>query len=155
MIDTERIKAIIEEQFQGTDLFLVGIKQNTANEIEITVDSDTSVDIDTCASLTRKINEAFDREEEDFSLTVMSAGIGQPLVLPRQYMKMIGKEVEVVLKDGTKITATLKDFADDTLLLSYTEKVAVEGKKRKVTTEVERSISRSDIKTTKEYLSFK
>ena len=155
MIDTERIKAIIEELFQGTDLFLVGIKQNTANEIEITVDSDTSVDIDTCVSLTHKINEAFDREEEDFSLTVMSAGIGQPLVLPRQYMKMIGKEVEIVLKDGTKITATLKDFADDTLLLSYTEKVAVEGKKSKVTTEVERSISRSDIKTTKEYLSFK
>ena len=93
MIDTERIRAIVEEE--GTDLFLVGIKQNTANEIEITVDSDTSVDIDACATLTRKINDAFDREEEDFSLTVMSAGIGQPLILPRQYRKMIGKEVEV------------------------------------------------------------
>ena len=99
MIDTERIRAIVEEEFQGTNLFLVGIKQNTANEIEITVDSDTSVDIDACATLTRKINDAFDREEEDFSLTVMSAGIGQPLILPRQYRKMIGKEVEVVLKD--------------------------------------------------------
>ena len=80
MIDTERIRAIVEEEFQGTNLFLVGIKQNTANEIEITVDSDTSVDIDACATLTRKINDAIDREEEDFSLTVMSAGIGQPLV---------------------------------------------------------------------------
>ena len=148
MIDTERIRAIVEEEFQGTDLFLVGIKQNTANEIEITVDSDTSVDIDACATLTRKINDAFDREEEDFSLTVMSAGIGQ-------YRKMIGKEVEVVLKDGSKLIATLKSFSDDTLTLTYTEKVAVEGKKRKVATEIERSLALSDIKTTKEYLNFK
>ena len=153
MIDTERIRAIVEEEFQGTDLFLVGIKQNTANEIA--VDSDTSVDIDACATLTRKINDAFDREEEDFSLTVMSAGIGQPLVLPRQYRKMIGKEVEVVLKDGSKLIATLKSFSDDTLTLTYTEKVAVEGKKRKVATEIERSLALSDIKTTKEYLNFK
>ena len=85
MIDTEQIRTIAEEQFQGTDLFLVGIKQNTANEIEVIVDSDTTVDIDACAALTRKINDSFDREVEDFSLTVMSAGIGQPLVLPRQY----------------------------------------------------------------------
>ena len=155
MIDTERIQTIVEEEFQGTDIFLVGIKQNTANEIEITVDSDMSVDIDACATLTRKINDAFDREEEDFSLTVMSAGIGQPLILPRQYRKMIGKEIEVVLKDGSKLIATLKSFSDDTLTLTYTEKVAVEGKKRKVATEIERSLALSDIKTTKEYLNFK
>ena len=105
--------------------------------------------------MTRKINDAFDREEEDFSLTVMSAGIGQPLILPRQYRKMIGKEVEVVLKDGSKLIATLKSFSDDTLTLTYTEKVAVEGKKRKVATEIERSLALSDIKTTKEYLNFK
>ena len=155
MIDTEQIRTIAEEQFQGTDLFLVGIKQSTANEIEVIVDSDTTVDIDTCAALTRKINDSFDREVEDFSLTVMSAGIGQPLVLPRQYRKMIGKEVEVVLKEGTKLIATLKNFADDTLTLVYTEKVAVEGKKRKVATEVERNIALCDIKTTKEQLNFK
>ena len=68
---------------------------------------------------------------------------------------MIGKEVEVVLKEGTKLIATLKDFADDTLTLVYTEKVAVEGKKRKVATEVERNIALCDIKTTKEHLNFK
>lgn len=90
MIDTERIREIIDEKLAGTDLFLVGIRQSPSNEIEITIDSDTSVGIDRCAELSRAVEEAFDRDAEDFELTVMSAGIGQPLTMLRQYRKLIG-----------------------------------------------------------------
>ena len=132
MIDTERIREIIDEKLAGTDLFLVGIRQSPSNEIEITIDSDTSVGIDRCAELSRAVEEAFDRDAEDFELTVMSAGIGQPLTMLRQYRKLIGREVEAVLKDGSKLTAVLKDASAEALTLSYSEKVAVEGKKRRV-----------------------
>ena len=128
MIDTERIREIIDEKLAGTDLFLVGIRQSPSNEIEITIDSDTSVGIDRCAELSRAVEEAFDRDAEDFELTVMSAGIGQPLTMLRQYRKLIGREVEAVLKDGSKLTAVLKDASAEALTLSYSEKVAVEGK---------------------------
>ena len=155
MIDTERIREIIDEKLAGTDLFLVGIRQSPSNEIEITIDSDTSVGIDRCAELSRAVEEAFDRDAEDFELTVMSAGIGQPLTMLRQYRKLIGREVEAVLKDGSKLTAVLKDASAEALTLSYSEKVAVEGKKRRVSVERERTIPLAEIKTTREHLRFK
>ena len=145
MIDTERIREIIDEKLAGTDLFLVGIRQSPSNEIEITIDSDTSVGIDRCAELSRAVEEAFDRDAEDFELTVMSAGIGQPLTMLRQYRKLIGREVEAVLKDASA----------EALTLSYSEKVAVEGKKRRVSVERERTIPLAEIKTTREHLRFK
>ena len=154
MIDTERIREIIDEKLAGTDLFLVGIRQSPSNEIEITIDSDTSVGIDRCAELSRAVEEAFDRDAEDFELTVMSAGIGQPLTMLRQYRKLIGREVEAVLKDGSKLTAVLKDASAEALTLSYSEKVAVEGKKRRVSVERERTIPLAEIKTTREHLRF-
>ena len=155
MIDTERIREIIDEKLAGTDLFLVGIRQSPSNEIEITIDSDTSVGLDRCAELSRAVEEAFDRDAEDFELTVMSAGIGQPLTMLRQYRKLIGREVEAVLKDGSKLTAVLKDASAEALTLSYSEKVAVEGKKRRVSVERERTIPLAEIKTTREHLRFK
>ena len=119
MIDTERIREIIDEKLAGTDLFLVGIRQSPSNEIEITIDSDTSVGIDRCAELSRAVEEAFDRDAEDFELTVMSAGIGQPLTMLRQYRKLIGREVEAVLKDGSKLTAFLKEASAAAIRLFY------------------------------------
>ena len=141
MIDTERIREIIDEKLAGTDLFLVGIRQSPSN--------------DRCAELSRAVEEAFDRDAEDFELTVMSAGIGQPLTMLRQYRKLIGREVEAVLKDGSKLTAVLKDASAEALTLSYSEKVAVEGKKRRVSVERERTIPLAEIKTTREHLRFK
>lgn len=140
---------------EGSDLFIVDVKVSPANDVELTVDSDTSVSIDTCVELSRSIEAEFDREQEDFSLMVASAGVGQPLKVLRQYRKLIGKPVEVVLKDGVKILAELRDAAEDSITLSYTEKVAVEGKKKKVEVEIIKTYPLDEVKTTKEYLDFK
>ena len=105
--------------------------------------------------LSRAIEAEFDREVEDFSLTVMSAGIGSELKCLRQYRKLIGHSVEALLKNGTKILATL-DAADETAItLSYEEKQIVEGKKRKQPVKVTRTYPFDEIVSTKEYLDFK
>lgn len=140
---------------EGSDLFVVDVKVSPANDVELTVDSDTSVSIDTCVELSRSIEAEFDREQEDFSLMVASAGVGQPLKVLRQYRKLIGKPVEVVLKDGVKILAELHDAAEDSITLAYTEKVAVEGKKKKVEVANVKTYPLDQVKTTKEYLDFK
>lgn len=155
MIAGEKIQKFMDEMLQDTDMFLVGIKQSPSNEIEIVIDSDTVVGIDFCVAVNKAFNEVFDREEEDFELTVMSAGVGQPLVLLRQYQKLIGKEVEVLLNEGTKQVATLKALSEEALTLCYSEKVAVEGKKRKESVECERIVPFDTIKSTREHLIFK
>ena len=90
MIDKEQIIAIAERLLEGTDRFIVGCKISPANEIELTIDSTTAVDIEHCITRSRAIDGELDREAEDFELTVMSAGIGEPLVDMRQYRKLIG-----------------------------------------------------------------
>lgn len=155
MIEAQKIREIAERFMEGSDLFIVDVKVSPANDVELTVDSDTSVSIDTCVELSRSIEAEFDREQEDFSLMVASAGVGQPLKVLRQYRKLIGKPVEVVLKDGVKILAELRDAAEDSITLAYTEKVAVEGKKKKVEVEIIKTYPLDEVKTTKEYLDFK
>ena len=155
MIEKEQIITIAERHLEGSDRFIVGCKISPSNEIELTIDSDTSVDIEQCITLSRAIEAELDREAEDFELTVMSAGIGEPLTSLRQYRKLIGRSVEVVLKSGIKVLAKLDEVSDETITLSYEEKQAVEGKKRKVMVNVERTYRFDQIKYTKEYLDFK
>ncbi len=105
-----------------------------------------------CVTLSRGIA---DREQEDFELTVTSAGIGQPLRMLRQYRKLIGREVEVVLKEGGKLVATLTDATGEAITVEYQEKAAVEGKKRKELVTRRRELPLAEVKSTCEHLSFK
>lgn len=155
MIDATRVREIAETQMEGTDLFVIEVRVSPANEIGVTVDSDTQVGIDRCVELSRSIEGALDREQEDFELTVMSAGIGQPLKMLRQYRKLIGRPVEVILKDGGKIVGNLTDASETSIAVEYEERVAVDGKKRKQLVTTRRELSLDEVKSTYEYLDFK
>ena len=136
-MDVAKIREVAEAALDGTDRFVVDVKCSPANEIEVVIDADSSVDLDACVELSRTIEEAFDREVEDYELSVFSAGVGQPLKLLRQYYKLVGESIEVLLVSGVKMLATLKEVSPEGITLSYTERRLVEGKKRKVEVEVE------------------
>ena len=155
MTDTKKIIEAAERHLEGTDLFVVECTSTPGNDIELTIDSDTSVGIDACAELSRAVEAELDREEEDFSLTVMSAGIGSELRSLRQYRKLIGQSVEVLLTSGIKILAKLDAVSENDITLSYEEKQAVEGKKKKQLVTVTRTYPFAEIKSTKEWLDFK
>ena len=95
MIDCQKILEIADRELSGTDMFTVSCKCSPANEVELLIDSESSVTIERCAELSRTIEAEFDRDVEDFSLTVASAGIGSELKDIRQYRKIIGSSVEV------------------------------------------------------------
>ena len=75
------------------------------------IDSPTGVDIDACARITRSIEEAFDRDAEDYELEVGSAGITSDFKVRGQYDKNVGNEVEVLTRDGRKLHGTLVEVA--------------------------------------------
>ncbi|MFR9503283.1 MAG: ribosome assembly cofactor RimP [Rikenellaceae bacterium] len=158
MIDTKKIVESAESKLLDTDMFVVHCTCSPSNEVDLYIDSDTKVSIDTCIALSRAIEAEFDRDVEDFSLTVASAGIGSELKLLRQYRKLIGSSVEVLLLSGIKIIAKLTAVDDEQITLSYEEKQIFEtssGKKKKQMVEVERVVPFNEIKSTKEYLDFK
>ncbi|MFI3285895.1 MAG: ribosome assembly cofactor RimP [Rikenellaceae bacterium] len=158
MIDTKKVVESAEAKLIDTDMFVVGCTCSPSNEIDLYIDSDTKVSIDVCIALSRAIEAEFDREVEDFSLTVASAGIGSELKLLRQYRKLVGSSVEVLLLSGIKIIAKLTAVEDSQMTLSYEEKQTIEtaaGKKKKQLVEVEKVIPFAEVKYTKEFLDFK
>lgn len=155
MIDIKRVTEIAERHLEGSDMFVVECKATPMGEIELLIDSDTAVRLEDCAALNRAIEAELDREVEDYSLMVASAGIGSELKLLRQYAKIIGNSVEVLLKDGIKILAKLEKADEVGIVISYEEKQLIEGKKRKQTVEVTKEYKWEEIKYVKEYLDFK
>lgn len=155
MIEAQKVIEIAEKILEGSDMFVVDCKTSPAGDIELLIDSDTAVKLDDCARINRAIEAELDREVEDYALLVASAGIGSELKLLRQYRKILGGSVEVLLKDGIKILAKLDEANDEGITLSYEEKQMVEGKKRKQTVEVTKNYKWEEIKYVKEYLDFK
>lgn len=154
-MDINKLVEVVEEHLQGTDVFVVDCIATANNDLTLILDADSRVNIDTCVSVSRAVDAVFDRDIEDYSLTVTSAGIGEPLKLLRQYQKIVGSPIEVLLTDGVKILATLDSADESGITISYDEKVAVEGKKRKELQHTVRTLSFEQIKTAKEYLDYK
>ena len=113
MIVKGQIIEIINEKINGTHLFLVDLKILLGNRIEVFIDGDNGVGINECVDLSRHIEKSLDREVEDFSLEVSSPGATIPLKLSRQYIKHIGRDLELKLTDGTSITGTLNEIEKD------------------------------------------
>ena len=109
---TELIISLIEELItQDPGFFLVDEKLKPGNSIQVLLDADQGVSLNKCVAYHRalfaKIEEASFFEPGDFLLEVSSPGLDEPLKMSRQYVKNIGRLVEVVLKDGRKISGKL------------------------------------------------
>ncbi len=154
MIDKTELSSFIEKQLEGTDLYLVELLVSPSNEIKVEIDSDSSVDIDECIALTRAIEEAFDRDVEDYELEVGSAGLTSPFKVVRQYRKNLGNEVEVLAADDKKYKGMLKEAGPESFTVVCEEKVKPEGAKRPVLEKVERTFGYGDVKYTKYLLQF-
>ena len=102
----EKVEQLIAEGVEGTDIFLVKLTVSSSNDINVLLDSDSGLTLSDCRSISRVIETSLDREDEDFSLTVSSSGVGEPLVL-RQYKKNVGRKVRVTLIDGEIIEAKM------------------------------------------------
>jgi len=112
--------------------FLVDVSVSKDNDIVLTVESENGkIELDDCVSLSRYFETRFDREVEDYSLTVSSAGLDQPFKVLKQYLKAVGSKVEVQLKGGRKMVALLEAADQESITLKYSQKEAVEGKKKK------------------------
>ncbi len=128
MIPTERIKVLADAYLlTRPDLFLVNLTVLPGNRILVRVDGDLGVTIEDCVAVSRAIEHNLDRESEDFELEVASAGIDQPLALPRQYQKNIGRNLRVILADLSVREGKLASASEQGIVLEYSKK---EGKKK-------------------------
>jgi len=150
MIDKEKLLQTIEQHLEDTDRFVVDVTVKAGNRINVLIDSDTGISIDHCVALTRYIEATFPREEEDYELMVSSAGIDQPYKFLRQYVKNIGREVEVQLTDTTKVRGKLIKADAEGIAIQRQVKIKGSGN-------VDETLEFpfDQIKQTKEIISFK
>jgi len=143
----EKVQQLIAEGIEGTDIFVVELTLSPSNDIKVLLDSDTGLTLADCKKVSRAIEFNLDREEADFSLTVASAGIGEPLVL-RQYMKNVGRKVKVTLRDGEVIEAKMNAADDQSIQLEWKSREVKPTGKGKITVVNKRTIAHSEIKQT-------
>ena len=149
MIDRLKLRQVVEQALQGTDLFVVDVTVSGDNVVEVTLDSMDDVTLDDCRLVNDAVLAAFDRDDEDFELTVGSYGLTSPLVLPRQFVKHIGRPVEMITRDGRKLHSTLTAADDNGCTIAVPTRVKPEGAKRPQTVDIEQQLTYNDIKQTK------
>ena len=89
----DKVKDLLEKALkERPDLFLIDLSVLDDNQIRVVIDGDNNVLVEDCMFISRAIEHNLDREEEDFSLEVTSAGATSPLQLKRQYKKKILEE---------------------------------------------------------------
>ena len=155
MNDKTELSNVINAALEGSKIFLVDVNISRDNNIVVEIDSDENIGIDDCATLTRAIEEKFDRDTEDYELEVGSAGLTSPFKVKRQYDKYTGKEVEVLTKAGQKLKGTLQSADDESFTVGVTKKVKPEGAKRPIEVVEDVKLNYSEIKYTKYLIQFK
>ena len=151
MITEKQIRALVEQHLVGSDIFIVDVIIKPGNKISLFIDGDHRVTIDACTRLSRFVESQFDRETEDFELTVSSTGADKPLKLPRQFIKNTGLLLDLATQAGENIIGTVVHADDQGIEI---EKQAEKKSKK----EVEKcliSFKYSEIKSAKEVITFK
>lgn len=135
--------------------FLVEVNLGKDNDITVTIESeDSCVTLEDCEKINDAFLAAFDRDVEDYSLTVSSAGLDQPFKVLRQYRKAIGSKVEIALKGGRKLVAELVGADEDGIRVKYSSREAVEGSKKKQVVEHDERLDFSGINSVRPHIEF-
>lgn len=127
----------------------------TDNKMMVYLESDSSISYLICRKVSRHIEAYLDEilwMEGKYTLEVSSPGIGSPLKYDRQYVKNVGRTIEVKYGEGEKVKGLLTRAEEGVIDVSYKERVK-EGKKKK-TIEIVKTIDVSDISEAKIKVTF-
>ena len=151
----EKVQQLLQEALdENPALFLINLDIKGDNEIKVSIDGDQGVTVQDCIAVSRKVEHNLDREEEDFSLEVMSVGATTPLELPRQYKKNVGRTLEVKTTEGEKIEGLLETATDTEVHLAWKAREPKPVGKGKVTVQKTATIPYTDIEQAKVVIKF-
>ena len=154
-MNVSEIKDALQSELVARGCFLVDVSVSKDNDIVVTIESEEGkIELDDCVALSRYFETQFDREKEDYSLTMTSAGLDQPFKVLKQFEKAVGTKVEVQLKGGKKMVALLEAADENGVTLKYSVKEAVEGKKKKELVEHVDRFAMDQVNSVRPYIEF-
>lgn len=151
----DKVLELLEKALQEKpSIFLIDLTIAEGNKINVTLDGDQGVTLQDCIDVSRAIEHNLDREEEDFSLEVASAGATSPLKYPRQYVKNTGRLVQVKLVEGTTIEATIASANEQEVTLEWSTREPKKIGKGKETVHHTQNVPYEQIKEAKVIIVF-
>lgn len=154
-MNKEQIIQAVTPAVEQRGCFLVEVSVSAENDIEIVIEKEEGVvDWEDCAAIDQVMHATFNQDEEDYALTVSSAGLDRPFKVLKQYLKAIGSKVDVKFKGGKRLIATLEAATEESVTLNYTALEAVEGKKKKEKVNHTDTFSLTEINSVKPYITF-
>lgn len=143
---------VVAQLTENPSHFLVDIRVKPTHNFKVFIDGDNGVGIDDLVKYNRALYKQMEAEgyfpDGDFSLEVSSPGLDEPLKLHRQFIKNIGRDVEITTLEGQKIEGKLLAANEAELIVEVT---SGKGKKLERT---EQEVPLSTIKTTKIQIKF-
>ena len=136
----EEIKSLVENRIEGTGIFLVEVAVRPGNIVRVLLDRPGGISIDECVEISKYLHGELDRDVEDYSLEVSSPGLGTPFRVKQQYDNCVGRDLDILLTEGTRLTGRLVRVEETEIVLTVNEK--------------ERRVAFDEIKSAKETISF-
>lgn len=117
-MNKEQIINAVETAVSERGCFLVEVTVSKDNDIEIVIEKEEGVvDWEDCAAIDRVMHETFSQDEEDYALTVSSAGLDRPFKVMKQFQKALGSRVDVWLKGGKKVKGVLEAATEESIVV--------------------------------------
>ena len=142
----DKVAELLNEALEERpSLFLIDLSIGSGNKITVTLDGDNGVNLQDCIDVSRAIEHNLDREEEDFSLEVASAGATSPLKFPRQFRKNLGRTLKV-MTETQEVEAEITEANEEFIVLEWKAREPKQVGKGKETVSKKAEISYKDIK---------
>ncbi len=150
-----KVEKLLENALEkNKSLFLIDLEISPENQIRIILDGDNGVTVEDCVAVSREIEHNLDREDFDFSLEVMSAGVSEPLTIPRQFKKNLGRNLKIKTKTGEKLEGELIAANDENCTLAWSQREPKPIGKGKITVNKEAILPYEDIMDAKVMITF-
>jgi ribosome maturation factor RimP len=130
MIDKNNIAELVNQKLEGTDCFIVDVKFSPTR-IAVFIDKPAGITIGECSEIHRFLYNELDGKNvlETRELEVSSPGMSEPLKVYGQYLRRIGREIQVIDLEGSVHKGILKSANSDSFMIDIT-KIIKEGKKK-------------------------
>ena len=101
------------------------VKEGSTWYLRAYIDKEGGITVDDCEIVAREMNEILDREdyiEDSYVFEVSSPGLGRPLKKEKDYIRNMGKEIEIrtyrAIRHAKEFTGTLKAYDEKTVTIT-------------------------------------
>jgi len=152
-MDKKALETLLSNKLDELQLYLVELNVSADNVITIYADGTENISVEQCTAIARFLRDELGESADDYEITVSSPGLDKPFRHIKQYLKNVGKSVEVLTNEGIKIEGKIDSATETQVVINKFKKRNPKNKAQKPEVSNEMvTVSMNDIKQTKKLI---